>query len=114
MSRAGGGASGGFSGGRAYGTIGGGKVKSASTMEKSTRPTGTKGGARTTSDRPVTSRATSTANRKKSDSLDKVIKQIEKGNITPTRIMRGERKVTEKHMENKLKYRFKFGKDRWK
>ena len=32
---------------------------------------------RTASQRPVTGRATSTANRRKSDSLDKVIKQIE-------------------------------------
>jgi len=69
---------------------------------------------RTVSDRPVTSRATSTANRKKSDSLDKVIKQIESGELKPTRVPRGQRKVAEKHMENKLTYRFKFGKDRWK
>jgi len=99
--------------------LGGGKVKSATPMK--TRPTGTtnvKGGVvtkqRPKPDRPVTSRATSTATRQKSDSLDKVIKQIESGQIKPTRVPRGQRKVTEKHMENKLKYRFKFGKDRWK
>ena len=84
------------------------------------KPSGIRGGRvadkqpRTPSDRPVTSRATSTATRKKSDSLDKVIKQIESGQLRPTRVPRGQRKVTEKHMENKLKYRFKFGKDRWK
>ena len=84
------------------------------------KPSGIRGGRvankqpRTASDRPVTSRATSTATRKKSDSLDKVIKQIESGQLRPTRVPRGQRKVTEKHMENKLKYRFKFGKDQWK
>ena len=69
---------------------------------------------RTASQRPITSRATSTANRRKSDSLDKVIKQIERGELQPRKVPRGQRKVTEKHMENKLNYRFKFGKDRWK
>ena len=69
---------------------------------------------RTTSDRPVTSRATSTANRKKSDSLDKVIKQIESGELKPTRVPRGKRTVTEEHLQNKINYRFKYGKDRWK
>ena len=69
---------------------------------------------KTASSRPITSRATSTANRRKSDSLDKVIKQIESGELKPTRVPRGQRKLTEKHLENKLKYRFKFGKDRWK
>ena len=84
------------------------------------KPSGIRGGRvadkqpRTPSDRPVTSRATSTTTRKKSDSLDKVIKQIESGQLRPTRVPRGQRKVTEKHMENKLKYRFKFGKDQWK
>jgi len=84
------------------------------------KPSGIRGGRvadkqpRTASDRPVTGRATSTATRKKSDSLDKVIKQIESGQLRPTRVPRGQRKVTEKHMENKLKYRFKFGKDQWK
>jgi len=99
--------------------IGGGKVKSTTPMK--TRPTGTKnvkGGVvtkqRPKPERPVTNRATSTANRQKSDSLDKVIKQIESGELKPTRVPRGQRKVTEKHMENKLNYRFKFGKDRWK
>ena len=69
---------------------------------------------RTASERPVTSRATSTANRRKSDSLDKVIKQIERGELQPRKVPRGRRKLTEKHMENKVNYRFKFGKDRWK
>ena len=69
---------------------------------------------KTASSRPITSRATSTANRRKSDSLDRVIKQIESGELKPTRVPRGQRKLTEKHLENKLKYRFKFGKDRWK
>ena len=69
---------------------------------------------RTAADRPVRGRALSTSTRKKSDSLDKVIKQIESGELKPTRVPRGQRKVAEKHMENKLKYRFKFGKDRWK
>ena len=69
---------------------------------------------RTASERPVTSRATSTANRQKSDSLDRVIKQIERGNLQPRKVSRGQRKVTEKHMENKLNYRFRYGKDRWK
>ena len=69
---------------------------------------------KTASSRPITSRATSTANRRKSDSLDKVIKQIESGELKPTRVPRGQRKLTEKHLENKLKYRFKFGKDQWK
>ena len=69
---------------------------------------------RTATDRPVRGRALSTSTRKKSDSLDKVIKQIESGELKPTRVPRGQRKVTEKHMENKLKYRFKFGKDQWK
>ena len=84
------------------------------------KPSGIRGGRvadkqpRTSSGRPVTGRATSTATRKKSDSLDKVIKQIESGQLRPTRVPRGQRKVTEKHMENKLKYRFKFGKDQWK
>ena len=84
------------------------------------KPSGIRGGRvankqpRTSSDRPVTGRATSTATRKKSDSLDKVIKQIESGQLRPTRVPRGQRKVTEKHLENKLKYRFKFGKDQWK
>ena len=69
---------------------------------------------RTASQRPVTGRATSTANRRKSDSLDKVIKQIERGELQPRKVPRGRRKVTEKHMENKLNYRFRYGKDRWK
>ena len=69
---------------------------------------------RTASQRPVTSRATSTANRRKSDSLDKVIKQIERGELQPRKVPRGRRKLTEKHMENKLNYRFRYGKDRWK
>ena len=69
---------------------------------------------RTVSDRPVTSRATSTANRRKSDSLDKVIKQIERGELQPRKVPRGQRKVTEKHVENKLNRRFRYGKDRWK
>jgi len=69
---------------------------------------------KTASSRPITSRATSTANRQKSDSLDKVIKQIERGNLQPRKVPRGQRKVTEKHMENKLNYRFRYGKDRWK
>jgi len=69
---------------------------------------------RTVSDRPVTSRATSTANRQKSDSLDRVIKQIERGELQPRKVPRGQRKVTEKHMENKLNRRFRYGKDRWK
>jgi len=69
---------------------------------------------RTASQRPVTGRATSTANRQKSDSLDKVIKQLERGEIKPRKVPRGQRKVTEKHMENKLNYRFRYGKDRWK
>ena len=83
------------------------------------KPPATTGGRanvqpRTASERPVTSRATSTANRRKSDSLDRVIKQIESGELKPTRVPRGQRKLTEKHLENKLKYRFKYGKDRWK
>ena len=83
------------------------------------KPPATTGGRanvqpKTASERPVTSRATSTANRRKSDSLDKVIKQIESGELKPTRVPRGQRKLTEKHLENKLKYRFKYGKDRWK
>jgi hypothetical protein len=84
------------------------------------KPSGIRGGRvsdkqpRTASDRPVTGRATSTTTRKKSDSLDKVIKQIESGQLRPTRVPRGQRKLTEKHLENKLKYRFKFGKDSWK
>ena len=69
---------------------------------------------RTVSDRPVTSRATSTATRQKSDSLDKVIKQIERGELQPRKVPRGRRKLTEKHMENKLNRRFRYGKDRWK
>ena len=69
---------------------------------------------KTASSRPITSRATSTANRQKSDSLDKVIKQIESGELKPTRVPRGQRKVTEKHMENKLNRRFRYGKNRWK
>jgi len=69
---------------------------------------------RTASERPVTSRATSTANRQKSDSLDRVIKQIERGNLQPRKVPRGQRKVTEKHKENKLNRRFRYGKDRWK
>ena len=69
---------------------------------------------RTASQRPVPGRATSTANRRKSDSLDKVIKQIERGEAKPRQIPRGQRKLTEKHMENKMNYRFRFGKDRWK
>jgi len=99
--------------------IGGGKVKSATPMK--TRPTGTKnikGGVvtkqRPKPDRPITSRATSTATRQKSDSLDKVINQIERGNLQPRKVPRGQRQVTEKHMENKLNYRFRYGKDRWK
>ena len=69
---------------------------------------------RTASQRPVTGRATSTANRQRSDSLDKVIKQIERGEAKPRQVPRGQRKITEKHMENKLNYRFRYGKDRWK
>ena len=69
---------------------------------------------KTASSRPITSRATSTANRRKSDSLDKVIKQIERGELQPRKVPRGQRQVTEKHMENKLNYRFRYGKDRWK
>ena len=69
---------------------------------------------KTASSRPITSRATSTANRQKSDSLDKVIKQIERGELQPRKVPRGQRQVTEKHMENKLNYRFRYGKDRWK
>ena len=83
--------------------VGGGKVK----IEYSAAPTKAK-------PRPITSRATSTANRQKSDSLDKVIKQIERGELQPRKVPRGRRKVTEKHMENKLNYRFRYGKDRWK
>ena len=69
---------------------------------------------RTATDRPVRGRALSTSNRKKSDSLDKVIKQIESGQLKPSKVPRGQRKATEKRMENKLNYRFKYGKDRWK
>ena len=83
--------------------VGGRKVK----IEYSAAPTKAK-------PRPITSRATSTANRQKSDSLDKVIKQIERGELQPRKVPRGQRKVTEKHMENKLNRRFRYGKDRWK
>ena len=69
---------------------------------------------RIASDRPVRGRALSTSTRKKSDSLDKVIKQIESGELKPTRVPRGQRKVTEEHLQNKINYRFKYGKNRWK